>query len=245
MTSYKLILAAITALFLGVAQVGWAGDDDDDECIEEYDVDWFIEINSTDGDAGAQLLLDGEQWTKLEIKDPDGRQILKVKAKQSLQEQGLTEFFFESAEPSFEERSLAEFLELFPEGDYDFDGELRDGGEICATAEFSHNLPGAPVIDAELDMDGNLVISWEEADGSLDLPDAPVREIVVDSYEVIAEVIDGDVDFRMVLPAEATEVTLPPEFLDDTESGDVVKYEVLCKEETGNQTITERTFELL
>ena len=56
--------------------------------------------------------------------------------------------------------------------------------------------------------------------------------------------IDGDVDFSMVLPAEATEVTLPPEFLDDTEPGDVVKYEVLCKEETGNQTITERTFEL-
>ena len=64
------------------------------------------------------------------------------------------------------------------------------------------------------------------------------------SYQVIAEVIDGDVDFAMVLPAEATEVTLPAEFLDDTEAGDVVKYEVICKEETGNQTITEATFEL-
>ena len=62
--------------------------------------------------------------------------------------------------------------------------------------------------------------------------------------QVVAEVIDGDVDFSMVLSAEATKVTLPPEFLDDTEDGDVVKYEVLCKEETGNQTITERTFEL-
>ncbi len=245
MTSYKLILAAITALLLGIAaQVGWAKDKHDDECIEEFDVDWFIEINSTDGDAGVQLLLDGVQWKKLEIDDPEGHEILKVKTKRSIREQGLTEFFFESAEPSFEEQSLATFLGLFPEGEYEFEGELRDGGEICATAEFSHNLPGAPDIDAELDMAGNLVISWVEAVGSLDHPEAPVRDIVVESYQVVAEVIDGDVDFSMVLPAEATKVTLPPEFLDHTEPGDVVKYEVLCKEETGNQTITERTFEL-
>jgi hypothetical protein len=88
----------------------------------------------------------------------------------------------------------------------EFDGELTDGGEICATAEFSHNLPGAPDTDAELDGDGNLVISWEEVDGSIDHPGAPVREIEVESYEVVAE--------------------------------------VLCKEETGNQTITEATFTL-
>ena len=89
MTSYRLILAAITALLLGIApQIGWAEDDDDDECIEEFDVDWFIEINSTDGDAGAQLLLDGEQWKKLEIEDPDGDEILDVKAKRSVRRQG-------------------------------------------------------------------------------------------------------------------------------------------------------------
>jgi hypothetical protein len=59
-----------------------------------------------------------------------------------------------------------EFLELFPEGEYEFEGKLRDGGEICGTAEFSHNLPGAPDTEAELDGDGNLVISWEEAEGA-------------------------------------------------------------------------------
>jgi hypothetical protein len=35
MTGYKLILAAITALFLDQAHVGWAGEDDYDECMEE------------------------------------------------------------------------------------------------------------------------------------------------------------------------------------------------------------------
>ena len=245
MNSYRTTLAVFAALLLGMAtQIGWADDHDDDECIEEFDVDWFIEINATDGDAGAQLLLDGEQWTRLEIEDPDGKEILDMKTKRSVRMQGLTEFFFETAEPSFAEQSLAEFFALFPEGEYEFDGELRDGGEICATAEFSHNLPGAPDTNAELDGYGNLVISWEEADGSFDHPGAPVREIEVESYEVVAEVLDGDVDFHMVMPAEATQVTLPPEFLDDTESGDVVKYEVLCKEETGNQTITEATFTL-
>jgi hypothetical protein len=242
MTDYRLKPVVLTIFLLGfTAQALWANGDD---CLEEYDVDWFIEINATDGDAGAQLLLDGEQWVSLHIGDPDGRQMLKVQAKRSIADQGLTEFFFESAEPSFDERPLAEFLELFPEGEYVFEGELRDGGAICATADFSHNLPGAPDVDAELNPDGNLVISWEEADGSLDHPEAPVRDIEVDSYQVIAEVIDGDVDFAMVLPAEATEVTLPPEFLADTEAGDVVKYEVICKEDSGNQTITEATFEL-
>ena len=177
MNSYRTILAVFAALLLSMAaQVGWAEEhDDDDECVEEFDVDCFIEINSTDGDAGAQLLLDGEQWTKLEIEDPDGKEILDVKAKRSVRMQGLTEFFFETAEPSFEDQSLAEFLELFPEGEYEFEGKLVDGGEICGTAEFSHNLPGAPDTNAELDVDGNLVISWEERQRARIRPRSPGR----------------------------------------------------------------------
>ena len=243
MKTRRQVLPALMALALSMtAPVGFSDDNDDDECDEVYDVDWFIEINATDGDAGGQLKLDGKQWTNLEIEAPNEKVLLKVKTKRSLKKQGITEFFYETAEPSFEEQSLAAFLKLFPEGEYEFEGETVDDEEICATAEFTHNLPGAPDTDAYLNEDGDLVITWEEADGSLNHPDAPDREIVVESYEVIAEIVDGDVDFKMVLPADASEVTLPPEF--GAEPGDEVKFEVICKEESGNQTITESTLVL-
>ncbi len=240
MTNYRLMLPAMAALVLGTAaQLGWADDHDEEDCEQSFDVNWFIEINSTDGDAGVQLLLDGKQWEELEIESPNDRELLKVKTRSSLRKQGLTEFFFESAEPSFETQSLKKFLKLFPEGRYEFEGETTDDEEICATARLTHDLPGAPEIDADLDEDGNLVITWTEAEGSLDHHQAPARDIEVESYEVIAEVVDGDVDFRMVLPAEAREVTLPPEF--GAEAGDLVKFEVICKEVSGNQTISEMT----
>ncbi|MEJ2088766.1 MAG: hypothetical protein P8Y69_09910, partial [Gammaproteobacteria bacterium] len=84
--------------------------------------------------------------------------------------------------------------------------------------------------------------SWEEVEDSYDHPDAPVRDIEIESYEVIAEVVDGDVDFDIVLRSDDMQVTLPPEFMAAAESGDTIKYEVIAKEESGNQTITEGTF---
>jgi hypothetical protein len=241
MIDYRQLLAATALTLFGVsAPVAWAEDDDD--CDEEYDVDLFAEVNSTDGDVGIQLKLDGEQWKSLEIETPEGDEVLDVKTRRSIRHQGLTEFFFESAEPSFEEQSLADFLALFPEGEYEFDGDLVEGGEICGTAEYTHNLPGAPETDADLNGDGNLVISWEEVEDSYDHPDAPVRDIEIESYEVIAEVVDGDVDFDIVLRSDDMQVTLPPEFMAAAESGDAIKYEVIAKEESGNQTITEGTF---
>jgi hypothetical protein len=94
------------------------------------DVEFFIEVNSTDGDAGVQLFLDGEQWRNLMMFNPDGDKLLDVGAQESLNTQGLTEFFFESAEPSFEEVSLEEFLARFPEGEYTFIGETIDGDTL-------------------------------------------------------------------------------------------------------------------
>ena len=131
----------MAALLLGMfTQPGWADDHDEEDCQEKYDVTWFIEINATDGDAGVQLLLDGKQWKELEIENPKGKELLNVRTKGSLKKQGLTEFFFESAEPSFEEQSLKKFLKLFPEGEYEFEGETTNNEEICATAELTHDL---------------------------------------------------------------------------------------------------------
>ncbi len=63
----------------------------------------YFELNDTDGDLGIHGLIDGEPWKWIEIESPDGRRKMKVSAHKSLRRHGLTELFFESAEPAFDE----------------------------------------------------------------------------------------------------------------------------------------------
>lgn len=117
----------------------------------------LVEINATDGDVGFHALLDGDPWRWARIDDPDGRRLFSAKAKGPLRDQGLTENFFESAEPvclpeDAEEDdepvvTLAEFLARFPEGEYDFRGRTLDGEALRSTAELTYDLPAAPDID--------------------------------------------------------------------------------------------------
>ena len=59
------------------------------------------------------MLTRGDELT---VSDPNGREILSVRPRRSLALQGMTELFFESAEPEFDELAPAEFFERFPEG---------------------------------------------------------------------------------------------------------------------------------
>lgn len=106
----------------------------------------FIEFNSTDQDVGAQVSLDGDSWRELNIITPDGRRILHVTSQGSLKTQGLTEFFFESSEPSLDEVPLSEFLARFPVGTYRFAGTTIDGEVIESTDNFTHVIPDGPSI---------------------------------------------------------------------------------------------------
>ena len=90
-----------------------ADEDDGEKTIEFSDAAIRIEINDTDGDAGIQMFVDGEPWKTLKVVCPDGKRVLEVKAKGSVRQQGLTELFFESAEPSFEDQTLEELKDLF------------------------------------------------------------------------------------------------------------------------------------
>ena len=77
----------------------------------------FFELNDTDGDLGIHGKIDGDEWKYLEIEDPHERMMLKVSARGRLRRQGLTELFFESAEPPFAgEDALdpADFFKRFP-----------------------------------------------------------------------------------------------------------------------------------
>ena len=95
-----------SALFAGLAAAMAASPvilaDDDDEEIPFDVAEIFFELNDTDGDLGIHALIDGDPWKRLTIEDQRERKVLNVFVRGRLKRQGLTEFFFESAEPPFE-----------------------------------------------------------------------------------------------------------------------------------------------
>jgi hypothetical protein len=198
----------------------------------------FIEINATDGDAGIQIFLDGEGWDTMQVRNPHGQVVLNILGEGGIGQQGLTEAFFESAEPSFEEQSLEEFLALHPPGFYQFRGRTTEGDRLRASARLTHALPDAPVIlspeEEEEDVDPNdTVVEWET------VPDPPGSRI--SGYIVVVEKDEGQLEtFTVNLPRRATSVSVPPEFM---RPGTAYKAEVLAVERSGNKTITEVEFE--
>src|SRR4249919_1632489 len=89
---------------------------------EQHDL--FIEYNATDGDAGLQLNLDGENWKQFTLIDPKGNTLVNLHAQSRLSHppNGLSELFFEASEPPFTEVPFSKFKRLFPEGVYRFRG---------------------------------------------------------------------------------------------------------------------------
>jgi hypothetical protein len=196
----------------------------------------IVEINATDGDAGLQIFLDHDTWRSISISRPDGTKILDVKTRAELRDYGLTELFSESSEPPFTEFPLDEFRKLFPEGDYTFRGETIDGMKIESTVPLSHAFPEGPEIlspeeDSTVSSD-KLVVGWNPVMGPAGVEIAAYHVIVATEAEP-PRVLEAD------LPATATEMTVPAEFL---ERGTDFKIEVLAIEASGNQTLSEVTF---
>ncbi len=104
----------------------------------------FFEYNSSDNDLGVHVFLDGEDWNKLKIVNPNGLEIFEVKAKGGYHDLGLTEMFFEGAEPSLDEVPLEALLALFPEGVYRFSAKTVEEGDLVSAATFSHAVPAGP-----------------------------------------------------------------------------------------------------
>ena len=266
-----VVLAAVMTLVLGAsAPQLWADDHNDDEEIPFDEAELFFELNNTDGDLGIHALIDGEPWKKLRIEDPNERKMLDVKVKGRLRKQGLTEFFFESAEPTFDELSPVEFFDRFPEGTYEIEGKTLEGDEMESEVELTHVMPapaeatvnGAAMAmecdDEEPGYDAPVVsapvtIAWDpvtmshpetEGPGAGQWPPVPVTIV---NYEVVVEVeleVNGEEFtsvFSIILPPDKTSVTIPEEL---TDLSDTFKYEVLAREESYNQTAVESCFEL-
>ncbi len=268
MTTYKparnlLSAALIPFLFSVLPSSGWA----DDTEIPYDEAEIFFELNDTDGDLGIHALIDGDAWKKLSIEDTRGRKILKINVKGRLKRQGLTEIFFESAEPTFDELDPADFFDRFPEGVYEVEGKTLEGDELESEVELTHVMPEPPATsvngedEATLcddeepgydapEVEAPVVITWAEvtmshsdADGGGAAVQPPVS-VEIHNYEVVVEVETEDefeAVMHVVLPPGTTSLTLPEDF---TDLGDTFKYEVLAREQSFNQTATESCFVL-
>lgn len=229
-TRWLLAVAVLAAGTLPLAAWRSAGT----EPIPFKEATLIVETNATDGDAGLQIFLDHEPWRSIAVHRPDGSRILEVTTQDVLEDYGLTELFSESSEPPFAEFPLERFKKLFPEGPYLFAGETVDGVAMRSHVTLSHDFPAGPVIRAPADGStaaGMVVVGWE-----------PVTEpagIDIVGYEVLVTHEDPLQVFSADLPATATEVTVPPQFL---EPGSEYKVEVLAIEAGGNQTLSEITF---
>jgi hypothetical protein len=165
--------------------------------------------------------------------------MLNIYVQGRLRRQGLTEIFFESAEPTFDELPPAKFFKRFPEGTYEIEGMTLDGEEMESEVELTHVMPapvdgitlnggsvnlGAVDCDDEVtvpSVDGDTVtISWDAVTMSHPDPDGggagvqPPIPVTIRNYEVVVEVeleVNGE-EFASVLS-----VILPPDLPTDEE----------------------------
>jgi len=234
----RTVIPALLGLLLA-ATPGLAGDDDDKprKIIPFSDARIRIEVNATDQDSGLHVLLDAEGWKWVKIYDPRGRLVFHVLGGGGVRKTGLTELFFESAEPGFDELPLDEFLARFPAGEYRFVGRTLGGEILFSKATLTHALPNGPVLlspaEDSVQDPNNTVVRWEPV---ADPPGSRITRyevIVTDESFVPKRVLSA------VLPATATSMTIPSSFM---LPGSEYKYEVLAIEESGNQTLTEAAF---
>jgi hypothetical protein len=250
----RYILATLVLALTGGASPARA----DTPCGELDECRVLIEINATDGDVGFHVLFDAEGWKEARILDPDGKMAFKSQANGSLQDQNLTENFFESAEPVCEAKlagdedeavvTLPEFLGRFPVGAYDFRIKLAQDGKLAGATALTHSIPAAP---ADVDFDGSK-ISWSYGDDLGECTTLPAgfalaAEASIIGYEVVMQPEDaafGNFKFATQVPNGANSVTVPVEYLASLPANTPLKIEVGAIERRpngsfGNQTFTE------
>jgi hypothetical protein len=125
----------------------------------------FFELNHTDGDLGIHGSIDGDAWIRLSIKGPRGGEMLSVEPEGRLARQGMTQLFFESAEPPFDELPPENFFQRFPEGSYTIEARTLERTRLKSVVQLSHVMPAPPE---------NLLVSGQPAAESCDAADLPL-----------------------------------------------------------------------
>jgi len=194
----------------------------------------YIEFNQTANDLGYHVSLDAEDWRTLQIFNPRKRLVFTVEGGGAYRRLGMTELFFEGAEPNLDEVPLDELLALFPEGTYTFSGRTVDRTKLWSTSTLSHAVPNGPGnVTATLGPNDSLVISWDAVTTvPVGFPDRPISIV---GYQLIVK------PFQVTVPGTVRSVTVPPEFVSTLPAGEVL-FEVLAIDASGNQSITESAF---
>lgn len=209
----------------------------------------FFELNDSAGDLGIHGSIDGGPYVRLEIEDPYERVIYALGAAGRLARQGLTQLAFESAEPRFSELAPAAFFRRFPEGSYEIEAVDRRGQELEATVDLSHVMAARP---GNITANGVAAVNCEEA--ALPTIAAPIRidwdavtsshptvgkpgPVEIERYQLFVEV-EG-VKLGIDLTPEMTELEIPEEV---TAVGGHVKFEIIARTSTGNNTAVESCF---
>jgi hypothetical protein len=239
-----------TALAGGAAVVALTAQSAPPTRFSEADI--YVELNHTDGDLGLHASIDGGPWTRLEVEGPGERTLLDIFSRGALRRQGMTQLFFESAEPSFDELAPAAFFRRFPEGRYEIEGTAHDGTEIESTTYLSHVLAAPP---------DNVLVSGVPAAESCDAGPLPsvAPPVVIDWDPVTASHPDigrsGSVRIAMYqlfveregvklsldLPPSITEFEVPTAI---TALGTEFKFEIIARTTRGNNTAIESCFEV-
>lgn len=262
----KILCSAIALSLVGFTQPLFA---------EEFgEVLVRIEVNATDGDVGFHALLDADAWEWLRLDDADGNKVFNAKPFSGARTQGMTEIFFESSEPVCEEdpedpdarvQTLADFIALFPEGEYTARARTLEGDKLRESTDFTYNIPAAPDLELTEDMTlsvDDAVIMWEPGDDLGDggchdqelidngtIPDHADVEVV--RWEIVVEPADDEgldfvQKFTAQVPGDQTFVTVPVDFLQPYLDAGIteMKFEIGGMEESGNQTFSEGEFEI-
>ncbi|NNM20507.1 MAG: hypothetical protein HKO55_04450 [Gammaproteobacteria bacterium] len=245
------LMLAVMMLPLALFAGGVPDDNDhEEEPFDEAEV--YVELNDTDGDLGIHASIDGGPYKKLEISTPDDHEILQLRAKSALRHQGVTQLFFESAEPTFDELTPAEFFARFPEGIYEVEGTGLEKEEYESETFFSHVLAappdnvlvsGVPLSD---DCDESvpgvsppIVISWDPVMSSH--PEiGKAGDVEIAAYQLVVEREEPELlVYSVDLPPDVTSMSVPSGFI---ALGDEFKYEIIVRTSTHNNTAVESCF---
>ncbi len=231
----------------------------DDGELDEAEI--FFELNDTDGDLGIHAFADGDAWEELEIEAPYDRELMKIDVKSRLKRQGVTELFFESAEPCFPEEcdpgeeglSPERFFKRFPQGWYEIEVETLEGEELESEIFVSHVIPAAPEVvsiggtpynddDDECTQVpgpvGDVEIVWEEVTTAHEdlgrRRGMPLGRHTVIDYEFVVEVDEEPWNSKTIVQPEVDEVsmTVPKAFFDMADAEEY-KFEILVRVDNG------------
>lgn len=252
MKFFKIPIYALATIFVATPTLVLA-----DEGLEEAEL--YFELNDSDGDLGIHGFGDGDEWKEFEIEDPWGREMMEVEVRGRLKRQGLTEIFFESAEPCFpddcdegdEGLDPEVFFKRFPQGWYEIEAETLDGDELENRVYLSHKIPAAPEVDT-IDgvsltedqctviggMNRDVEIVWEAVTRTHEdlgrRTDNPLGRNKVIYYEFVVEVDETPWKTVSIIPPAEGEVsmTIPKAFF-DLAPAEEYKFEILVRVDNG------------